>query len=81
MSNNVRFSRGGVLAQALGISALVAILFVAGCGSTPAKPTVSVAITPAGPVTMEQSGTASLTAAVTIDTASAGVTWSLTGAG
>jgi hypothetical protein len=30
---------------------------------------------------MEQSGTASLTAAVTNDTASAGVTWSLTGAG
>ena len=80
MLSNIRFSRG-LVSRVLGISAVIAILFVAGCGSTPAKPTVSVAITPAGPVTMEQGGTASLTAAVTNDTASAGVTWSLTGAG
>ena len=80
MSNNVRLSRGRV-SQALGISALVAILFVVGCGTTPAKPTVAVAISPAGPVTLEQSGTASLSSTVTNDTASAGVTWTLTGAG
>jgi large repetitive protein len=80
MSNNVRLSRG-LVSRALGISALVTILFVAGCGSTPAKPTVGVAISPTGPVTLEQGGTASLTAMVTNDTASAGVTWSLTGAG
>jgi hypothetical protein len=60
---------------------MFAILFVAGCGSTPAKPTVGVAMSPAGPVTLEQGGTAALTAAVTNDTASAGVTWTLTGAG
>jgi large repetitive protein len=80
MLSNFRFSRG-FASRVLEISAVIAIIFVAGCGSTPAKPTVSVAITPAGPVTMEQGGTASLTAAVTNDTASAGVTWSLTGAG
>lgn len=80
MLKNFRFSRGCV-SRVLGISALIAILFVAGCGSTPAKPTVGVAISPAGPVTMEQGGTASLTATVTNDTGSAGATWSLSGAG
>lgn len=80
MLSNVRNSRA-LVSRVLGISALVAILFVAGCGSTPAKPTVGVAISPAGPVTLEQGGTAALTAAVTNDTASAGVTWSLSGAG
>jgi large repetitive protein len=80
MFNDFRFS-GGLVSRVIGISALIAILFVAGCSSSPKKPTVSVAISPAGPVTLEQGGTASLTAAVTNDTASAGVTWSLTGAG
>jgi large repetitive protein len=81
MFNDFRVGRGGVRCLALGISVLIPLLFVIGCGSTPAKPTVGVGISPAGPVTMEQGGTASLTAAVTNDTASAGVTWSLTGAG
>jgi len=81
MFSDFRGSRGGVRCLALGISVLIPLLFVVGCGSTPAKPTVSVAITHAGPVTMEQGGRASLNAAVTNDTASAGVTWSLTGAG
>jgi hypothetical protein len=80
MFNDFRFCRGRV-SRVIGISALIAILFVAGCSSSPKKPTVGVAITPAGPVTLEQGGTASLTAAVTNDTASAGVTWSLSGAG
>jgi hypothetical protein len=77
MSSNSRFSCGCV-SRALGISAaLVVLLFVAGCGSSPAKPTVSIALSPAGPATLEQGGTASITAAVTNDTGSAGVTWSL----
>jgi hypothetical protein len=80
MLNDVRFS-GGSVSRVIGISALIAILFVAGCKTIPRKPTVGVGISPAGPVTLEQGGTASLTAAVTNDTASAGVTWSLTGAG
>jgi hypothetical protein len=80
MFNDFRFS-GGRVSRVIGISALAAILFVGGCNSSPKKPTVGVAISPAGPVTLEQGGTASLTAAVTNDTASAGVTWSLTGAG
>jgi hypothetical protein len=81
MSSNSRFSCGCV-SRALGISAaLVVFLFVAGCGSSPAKPTVSIALSPAGPATLEQGGTASITAAVTNDTGSAGVTWSLNGAG
>src|ERR1700722_15072901 len=80
MLTKFRFSRGCV-SRALGISALVGLLFVPGCGSTPAKPTVSVAVSPAGPVTLEQNGTASVTAAVTTDSKSAGVTWSLSGAG
>ena len=70
-----------VCARVLGISALIAVLFVVGCKTTPSKPTVGVAISPAGPVTLEQGGTASLTAAVSNDTATDGVTWSLTGAG
>lgn len=81
MFSDFRVGRGGVRCLALGISVLIPLLFVIGCGSTPAKPTVGVAITPAGPVTMEQGGTASLTAAVTNDTATDGVTWSLSGAG
>jgi large repetitive protein len=81
MFNDFRVGRGGVRCLALGIFVLIPLLFVIGCGSTPAKPTVGVGITPAGPVTMEQGGTASLTATVTNDTASEGVTWSLTGAG
>jgi Putative Ig domain len=82
MFNDFRFSTKGASGRVLGIATLMAIIFcVAGCGSTPSKPTVSVAISPAGQVTLEQGGTASLTAAVTNDTASAGVTWSLTGAG
>ena len=80
MLNDVRFS-GGSVSRVIGISALIAILFVAGCKTLPKKPTVGVGISPAGPVTLEQGGTAPLTAAVTNDTASAGVTWSLTGAG
>jgi hypothetical protein len=80
MLSKFRFGRGCV-SPVLGISALIAILFVAGCGSTPAKPTVGVAISPTGPVTLEQGGTLPLTATVTNDTASAGVTWSLVGAG
>ena len=72
-----QFSRGCV-SRAFGISVLVGLLYVAGCGSTPA---ISVAVSPAGPVTLEQNGTASLTAAVTNDSKSAGVTWSLSGAG
>ena len=81
MFNDFRFSPKGVSGRVLGIATLMAIIFcVVGCG-TPSKPTVSVAISPAGPVTLEQGGTASLTAAVTNDTASAGVTWSLAGAG
>jgi hypothetical protein len=80
MFNDFRFCSGRV-SRVFGISALIAILFVAGCKTIPRKPTVGVAISPAGPVTLEQGGTASLTAAVTNDTASAGVTWSLTGAG
>jgi len=81
MFNDFRVGRGGVRCSALGISLLIPLLFVIGCGSTPAKPTVGVGISPAGPVTMEQGGTASLTATVTNDTASEGVTWSLSGAG
>jgi hypothetical protein len=81
MLSNFRFRCIGV-SRALGISVVIAILFVAGCASGKAKkPTVSVAISPAGPVGLEQGGTAALTAAVTNDTASAGVTWSLAGAG
>ena len=34
MLSDFRFSRGGVLCQVLGFSALVALLFVAGCGSS-----------------------------------------------
>jgi hypothetical protein len=80
MFNDFRFC-GGRVSRVVGISALLAILFVAGCNIKPKKPTVGVAISPAGPVTLDQGGTASLTAAVTNDTASAGVTWSLNGAG
>ena len=80
MSSNSRLSRERV-SRALGISTLIAVLFVAACGSSPKKPTVGIALTPAGPVTLEQGGTASITAAVTNDTASDGVTWALTGAG
>jgi hypothetical protein len=82
MFNDFRFSTKVVSVRVLGIATLMAIIFcVAGCGSTPSKPTVSVAISPAGPITLEQGGTASLSGAVTNDTASAGVAWSLTGAG
>lgn len=78
MLNDFRFVR---VSTVIASFIVIATLFVAGCGSGPAKPAVSVALSPAGPVTLEQGGTASITAAVTNDSTSAGVTWSLTGAG
>jgi hypothetical protein len=80
MFNEFRFC-GGRVSRVIGISALIAILLVAGCKTIPSKPTVGVAISPAGPVTLDQGGTASLAAAVSNDTAAAGVTWLLNGVG
>jgi uncharacterized repeat protein (TIGR01451 family) len=74
MSNNVRFSRGGVLAQALGISSLIALLFLAGCGanSTP-TPVLTITKTHTGNFAQgQQNATYTVTVANTGKAASSG---------
>src|SRR5216683_647673 len=61
MLSNFRFSRGGVCARLLGISIMVAILFVAGCTTnsstpTPTAPTLTAAVSSVGSVSPGQTG-------------------------
>jgi len=69
--------------KATGFVIAILVVFLSGCGgsSTPAVPQVSVAITPSTQQSIDQGKTVSFTATVTNDSGSAGVTWSLSGAG
>ena len=59
------------------------VMLIAGCGGSgsgpnpPNPPTISVAFSPAAPTSINTGATASLTAAVSNDTANGGVTWSV----
>ena len=69
--------------KAIGFIIAVFVLFLSSCGSssTPATPQVSVAISPSTQQSIDQGQTVSLTATVTNDSSSAGVTWSVSGTG
>jgi hypothetical protein len=57
------------------------VMLIAGCGGSgsnpPIPPAISVAFSPAAPTSINTSATASLTAAVSNDSANGGVTWSV----
>ncbi len=64
------------------IGFIVLAIFLSSCGSsTPPVPQISVAISPSAQQSIDQGQTVNFTATVTNDTASAGVTWSLSGSG
>jgi hypothetical protein len=60
--------------------ATIISVFVSGCGGGTPTPPISVTVTPPA-LTVDQSRSVSLTATVINDTASKGVTWSLSGSG
>jgi Putative Ig domain len=60
--------------------ATIISVFVSGCGGGTPPPPISVTVTPSA-LTVDQSRSVSLTATVINDTASKGVTWSLSGSG
>src|ERR1700744_5720483 len=65
------------------IALVLLVMLIAGCGGSgsgpnpPNPPTISVAFSPAAPPSINTGATANLTTAVTNDTASGGVTWSV----
>ncbi len=78
MLSDFRMSRSGVVCRALGISALAAILFVAGCNSTPQ---IGVTLTPGSAQNADAGQVLAITAAVSNDATAKGVIWTLSGAG
>jgi hypothetical protein len=67
-------------ARILGVLTILAAIMTAGCSSGKSTPATSVAISPSAARTIDQGQQVALTATVTNDTLSKGVSWSVSGA-
>ncbi len=68
-----------VAATFVGISTLLFVLVLAGCGSS--SPAITVSLTPSTAQTIDQGQAVNITASLTNDSSNKGVTWSLSGLG
>ena len=79
--NRLSQSLTGFTARVFVLSVFAVILIISGCGSSTPPAPITVTIAPSTTQTLDQTKTLAITATLTNDTKSQGVTWSLTGAG